>query len=50
MIRKTFKWDYLKKSPDTSGSDPNYFFGPNYFSGFTHTSVPFFLKQEQVRA
>ena len=19
MIRKTFKWDYLKKSPDTSG-------------------------------
>ena len=25
MTRKTFKWDYLKKSPDTSGSDPNYF-------------------------
>ena len=22
MIWKTFKWDYLKKSPDTSGSDP----------------------------
>ena len=24
MIRKTFKWDYLKKSPDTSGSDGIY--------------------------
>ena len=25
MTQKTFKWDYLKKSPDTSGSDPNCF-------------------------
>ena len=24
MTRKTFKWDYLKKSPDTNGSDPIY--------------------------
>ena len=24
MIKKTFNWDYLKKSPDTSGSDPDY--------------------------
>ena len=22
MIWKTFKWDYLKKSPDTSGKNP----------------------------
>ena len=24
MTQKTFKWDYLKKSPDTSASDPNF--------------------------
>jgi hypothetical protein len=32
MSQKTFKWGYLKKSPDTSGSDPNYFAG-GFFTG-----------------